>query len=71
MQAYMLAVETGVPRLFPLRGILTAATPCDTIKKPNSSLGGSLQIDPLPIKPLKNQTVVQTNEFYFYLSQMI
>lgn len=49
----MFAVETGVPRLFPLNGILTAATPCDTIKNPDSNLGGSLQTDPLPMKPEK------------------
>jgi hypothetical protein len=49
--AYMLAVETGVPRLFPLNGILTAATPCETIKNPVSNFGGSLQTDPLPTKP--------------------
>lgn len=47
----MLAVETGVPRLFPLNGIFTAATPCETIKKPVSSFGGSLQTEPLPVKP--------------------
>lgn len=47
----MLAVETGVPRLFPLSGIFTAATPCDTIKKPVSSFGGSLHTEPFPIKP--------------------
>lgn len=49
----MLAVDTGVPRLFPLNGILTAATPCDTIKNPLSSLGGVLQIDPFPMNPEK------------------
>jgi hypothetical protein len=50
-EAYMLAVETGTPRLFPLNGILTAATPCDTIKNPVSNFGGSLQTEPLPMKP--------------------
>lgn len=48
---HMLAVETGVPRLFPLNEIFTAATPCETIKKPVSSFGGSLQTEPLPVKP--------------------
>lgn len=57
----MLAVDTGVPRLFPLSGIFTAATPCETIKNPVSSFGGSLQIDPLPINP-ENQT---ENKFLF------
>lgn len=50
----MLAVETGVPRLLPANGIFTAATPCETIKNPDSSFGGSLQIDPLPMKPEKD-----------------
>jgi hypothetical protein len=49
----MLAVDTGVPRLFPLSGIFTAATPCETIKNPVSSFGGSLQIEPFPVKPEK------------------
>lgn len=48
----MLAVETGVPRLFPLNGILTAATPCETIRKPVSNFGGSLQTEPFPMKPV-------------------
>lgn len=51
----MLAVDTGVPRLLPLNGIFTAATPCETIKNPVSSFGGSLQIDPLPINPRNSE----------------
>lgn len=50
---HMLAVDTGVPRLLPLKGIFTAATPCDTIKNPVSNFGGSLQTEPLPMKPVK------------------
>lgn len=50
----MLAVETGKPRLLPLNGILTAATPCDMIKNPTSNFGGSLHTVPLPVKPMKN-----------------
>lgn len=63
----MLAVETGVPRLLPLNGIFTAATPCDTIKNPVSSFGGSLQSDPLPMKPENpsEKTFSTLGQFYF------
>lgn len=63
----MLAVETGTPRLFPLNGILTAATPCETIKNPDSSFGGSLQTEPLPMNPESQKKMFKEFSFYLFI----